>query len=100
MILSGTLHAVPDIADDRPQWRAGAARDADAAATTQAQFVDATRRAAVREALAILRGAHRLRNYPAADRQADVARILAESVEKQARVSGLGRITIPVGRTA
>jgi hypothetical protein len=100
MILSGTLHAVPDLGDDRPQWRAGAARDADAAATTQAQYVDATRRAAVRESIAVLRGAHAFRNYPAADRQADVARILAASVEKQARVSGLGRITIPVGRPA
>lgn len=98
MILSGTLTAVPDVG--RPQWRAAAAGDADAAATTQAQFVDATRRSGVREALAVLRGAHAFRNYPAADRQADVARILAASVEKQARVSGLGRITIPVGGVA
>lgn len=98
MILAGTLHAVPDTASG--PWRAAAAGDADRAATTTDQFVDQTRRAAIREGLAILRGAHAFRNYPAADRQADVARLLAASVETQARVSGLGRITIPVGGAA
>lgn len=98
MILAGTLHAVPG-AEPRP-WRAAAAGDADRAATTTEQFVDQTRRSAVRESIAILRGAHSFRNYPPADRQADVVRILAASVEKQARVSGLGRITIPVGGVA
>lgn len=101
MILAGTLNAVPDPVTEQPRpWRASAARDADNAATTQAQYVDATRHAAVREAVMVLRGAHRFRNYPAADRQADVLRLLAASVEKQARISGLGRITIPVGRVA
>ncbi len=95
MIPVGTLdHAEPK------QWRAGAAADADAAATTQTQFVDQTRRDGVRYAIAVLRGAHHFTTYPPADRRADVARLLAESVEKQARVSGLGRITIPVGGAA
>lgn len=95
MILTGTL----DHAEPKP-WRAAAAADADAAATTQTEFVDATRRDGVRHAIAVLRGAHHFTNYPPADRQADVARLLAESVEKQARVSGLGRVTIPVGGAA
>lgn len=89
MILGGTLPNQPT-----PQWRAGAAADADRAATTQQQFVDATRHSGVREALAMLRGAHQFQNYPAADRRTDVARVLAASVEKQARVSGLGRVQI------
>lgn len=93
MILSGTL-------PNQKPWRAAAAADADRAATTQQQFVDATRREAVRESLAILRGAHAFPHYPAADRQADVLQLLAASVEKQARVSGLGRITLPVGGAA
>jgi hypothetical protein len=99
MIVTGTLphQAAPET--PRP-WRAAAASDADAAATRQQPFVDATRRQGVREAVAILNGAHAFRNYPAADRRADVLRLLAASVEKQARVSGLGRITIPVGGAA
>lgn len=95
MILSGTLaHA------EAKPWRAHAADDADRAATTQDQYVDQTRRAGIREVIAVLRGAHSMTYYPPADRQADTARILAASVEKQARVSGLGRITIPVRRVA
>lgn len=95
MILSGTL------TDAEPRaWRAAAASDADAAATTQEQFVDATRRSGVRDALAVLIGAHRFDNFPAEQRQRVVAHVLATSVEKQARVSGLGRITIPVGGAA
>lgn len=88
------------LTSETTQWRAAAAADADRAATTQEQYVDATRRSAIRESLAVLRGAHAFQNYPAADRQADVVRILAASVEKQARVSGLGRVTIPVGGAA
>lgn len=94
MIVSGTLNSAD--AEPTRQWRAAAAVDADRAATTQAQFVDATRRDGVRESLRFLRGAHRFENYPAADRRAHVLQLLATSVEKQARVSGLGRIHIPV----
>lgn len=100
MILTGTLHAVPDADAQLRPWRAAAAADADRAATTQAQYVDAARHDGVRESIAILRGAHSFRHYPAAERQADVLQVLARSVEKQARVSGLGRITIPVRRVA
>lgn len=82
------------------QWRAAAAGDADRAATTTEQFVDQTRRAGVRDALAVLRGAQSFTNYPPAARRSDVLSILAVSVEKQARVSGCGRITIPVGGAA
>lgn len=78
-------------------WRAGAADDADQAATRADEFVDQTRRQGVRDALAVLRGAQIMGTYPKPERCADVARLLAASVEKQARVSGLGRVTIPVG---
>jgi hypothetical protein len=97
MILSGTLHAVPDT--DRPQWRAAASGDADRAATTQAQHVDQVRHADVRYALAVIRGAQ-TSGIAAADRQAMAAKVLADSVERQARVAGLGRIHIPVGGAA
>lgn len=81
---------------ERKPWRAAAAVDADRAATTQQQYVDATRRDAVRESLAFLRGAHRFTNYPADDRRAHVLALLAASVEKQARIAGVGRVRIPV----
>lgn len=83
-----------------PTWRAAAATDADRMATTTEQFVDQARRSGVRDALSVLRGAHRFDCFPAAERQAVVAGILATSVEKQARVSGIGRVTIPVGSVA
>ena len=81
-------------------WRAAAAGDADRDATTQEQFVDQTRRAGVRDAIAVLRGAQIIGTYPKVERRSDVARILAASVEKQARVAGVGRVTIPVGGAA
>ena len=80
-------------------WRAAAAADADRAATTQEQHVDQTRRAGSRHAVAVLRGAQTA-GIPATDRQLMAARVLADSVASQARVSGLGRITIPVGGVA
>lgn len=80
-------------------WRAAAAGDADRAATTQDQFVDATRRNSVRYSIAVLRGAQ-TSGIPAAERRSMVVKVLAESVTKQARVSGLGHVVIPVGGAA
>jgi hypothetical protein len=77
------------------QWRAGAAVDADNAATRQDEFVDAKRHAGVREALNFIGAAQGVDLSPSY-RQAHAARLLAHSVESQARVSGLGRVTIPV----
>jgi hypothetical protein len=100
MMLSGNLHAVPDTEQPPRPWRAAAAGDADRAATTQSQFVDATRHEGVREVRAVLRGAQSL-GIPADERHAMAVQVLAASVEKQARISGLGRITLPVvGRFA
>lgn len=84
--------------ESRP-WRAAAAADADRAATTQEQFVDATRRAGVRESIAVIRGAQTA-GIPRDERRLMVARVLADSVSTQARVSGLGRIAIQVGGVA
>lgn len=81
-------------------WRAGAADDADRAATTQEQFVDATRHEGVRDAIAVLRGAQIIGTYPREDRRRDVAQLLAHSVERQARIAGVGRVHIPIGATA
>ena len=82
------------------QWRAGAADDADKAATTTEQFVTQTRHAGVREVLAFMRGAHAIKHFTSEDRRAHAVRVLAASVERQARVSGCGRVTIPVGGAA
>lgn len=90
-MVSGTLRD----AEAKP-WRAAAAGDADRAATTQEQYVDETRRSGVREAIAVLRGAQTV-GIPAAERHAMAAKVLAESITRQARVSGLGHVTIPAG---
>lgn len=89
-----------DVDVESKTWRAASARVAHEQATTTEQFVDQTRRAGVRDAISVLRGAHHFAHFPAAERQRVIFHALAASVEKQARVSGLGRITIPIGGTA
>lgn len=89
MILSGTLAAVPDQDAEATQWRAAAARDADAAATTVDQAVTATRHSAVREAVQVLATSTAYDDREL--RREHVLALLAASVEKQARLSGLGR---------
>lgn len=79
------------------QWRPSAAYDADQVATSQAQFVDATRHDAVRRALTCLVDTSDL--WRREDRIAHATDLLAAAVEKQARIAGLGR-DIRIGRGA
>lgn len=71
------------------QWRAGAADDADRAATRPEQRVTELRHSAVREAVQCL--ADEAAIWDRQLRRDHVLAILAASVEKQALVSGLGR---------
>lgn len=86
----------PSPASTPVQWRAAAASDADRVATRAGDYVDALRRSAVRDSLDTLTDPG-LDCFPRAAVREHVTRVLADSVEKQARLSGLGRVTIETG---